>query len=87
MSNPHTDYIDGVKNGTIIEAAEYNLLALLRPAVSIDGNKWCVLYGEDLQNGVAGFGDSPYLAMLDFNAAWQRKLAPATPTPDMEKSK
>lgn len=69
-----TDYIDGVRSGTVIETAEYNLLATLRPSISIDGNQWCVLYGEDLQNGVAGFGDSPYLAVLAFNAAWQRKL-------------
>lgn len=24
-----------------------------------DGNKWCCLIGEDIQDGVAGFGDSP----------------------------
>lgn len=73
--NLHTDYIGDLRNAAVVESAEYNLLALLRPSVSIDGNKWCVLYGEDLQNGVAGFGDSPYLAMLDFNLAWHRKLS------------
>ena len=45
-----------------------------RPRIFLDGNKWCVLYGDNLQDGVAGFGDSPDLAMLDFNAAWSRKL-------------
>ena len=29
---------------------------LFRPRIFIDGNHWCALYGEDLQNGVAGFG-------------------------------
>lgn len=47
---------------------------LYRPSLSIDGDKWCALYGEDLQNGVAGFGKSPELAMLAFNQAWWRKL-------------
>jgi hypothetical protein len=47
---------------------------LFRPAVMIDGNKWCALYGDDLQNGVAGFGDSPALAMADFDANWFAKL-------------
>ena len=30
-----------------------------------DGDKWCALYGEDLQSGIAGFGDTPFLAMAD----------------------
>lgn len=47
-----------------------------RPAISIDGNKWCALYGENLQDGVAGFGDSPTEAMAAFDQAWNAKLAP-----------
>ena len=43
---------------------------LYRPKISIDGNKWCALYGENLQDGVAGFGDTPELAMIDFDRAW-----------------
>lgn len=45
---------------------------LMRPAISLDGNQWCALYGENLQDGVAGFGDSPALAMSDFDKAWAR---------------
>lgn len=43
---------------------------LLRPAVFPDGNAWCALYGEDLQNGVTGFGDSPAAASYDFDKNW-----------------
>lgn len=43
---------------------------LYRPKISIDGNQWCALYGENLQDGVAGFGDTPELAMIDFDRAW-----------------
>lgn len=50
----------------------------MRPKLSIDGNQWCALYGDNLQDGVAGFGESPYLAMCDFDRAWLRKL-PANP--------
>lgn len=53
--------------------------AIYRPAISIDGNQWCALYGDDLQSGVAGFGDSPELAMRDFDANWCKHLA--TPFP------
>jgi hypothetical protein len=37
-----------------IEAELFNLVAVLRPRIFIDGNQWCVLYGENLQDGVAG---------------------------------
>jgi hypothetical protein len=43
---------------------------LYRPALSKDGNQWCALYGENLQDGVAGFGDTPEQAMADFDRAW-----------------
>lgn len=57
-----------------IEAEEFNLVAVLKPKISIDGNQWCVLYGDNLQEGVAGFGDSPLLAVYDFNKAWRKSL-------------
>ena len=47
---------------------------MYRPNLSIDGNKWCALYGDNLQDGVAGFGDSPAAAMQDFNKNWCAKL-------------
>ena len=47
---------------------------LYRPTLSIDGDQWCALYGDDLQTGVAGFGDSPEQAMWDFDKNWSAKL-------------
>jgi hypothetical protein len=35
---------------------------------------WCALYGENIQDGVAGFGKSPSLAMIDFDANWFKEL-------------
>lgn len=52
--------------------------AVFMPRLSIDGDQWCALYGENLQDGVAGFGDSPADAMWDFDRAWGAKL-PAQP--------
>lgn len=49
--------------------------AIYRPALSIDGNQWCALYGDNLQDGVAGFGDSPADAMSAFDAEWAKRLA------------
>lgn len=40
-----------------------------------DGNQWCVLLGEDLQSGIAGFGDTPAKAMTDFERAMHTPIA------------
>lgn len=52
---------------------------LYRPKVYIDGDSWCALYGENLQDGVAGFGSSPEDAIWDFDRNWRAKL-PETKT-------
>ena len=31
---------------------------------------WCALFGENLQDGVAGFGETPAKAMWAFDVAW-----------------
>lgn len=43
---------------------------LMRAAVFPDGDKWCALYGEDIQTGVAGFGDTPAKAAAAFDKVW-----------------
>ena len=43
---------------------------LLRPKMLVDGNQWCALYGENLQEGVAGFGETPAKAALQFDIEW-----------------
>lgn len=43
---------------------------LMRPSLTLDGNQWCCLYGDNLQDGVAGFGDTPAQATEAFDAAW-----------------
>ncbi|MCZ8113854.1 hypothetical protein [Silanimonas sp.] len=62
------------RHSAAIEALEFTLIGTLRPRIFIDGDKWCVLYGENVQDGVAGFGDSPREAVYDFNKAWDKKL-------------
>lgn len=31
-----------------------------------DGNQYCCLYGDTIQDGICGFGDSPMLAAIEF---------------------
>ena len=47
---------------------------LLKPKLSIDGDKWCALYGENLQDGIAGFGKSPSDAMHDFDKQYHTNI-------------
>lgn len=49
---------------------------LYKPELSLDGNAWIALYGENLQEGVVGCGDSPAVAMSSFDAAWYTKVKP-----------
>jgi hypothetical protein len=52
---------------------------LMRPRVFPDGNEWCALYGDNLQDGVAGFGITPQGACDDFDKAWLTAPALAAP--------
>ncbi len=59
-------------------AAQYERPSVLfRPKIDIDGDHWCALYGDNLQDGVVGFGKSPADAMWDFDRNW---VAPLTRT-------
>jgi hypothetical protein len=42
------------------------LIQTMRPKLSKDGNVFCFLYGETLQEGIAGFGETPMKAAFDF---------------------
>lgn len=57
---------------------------LMRPALSRDGNQFCALYGDDLQNGVAGFGNTPDEAMRAFDLEWFKPRTTQSPTPPEE---
>lgn len=50
----------------------------MRPRLYIDGNQWCALYGENLMEGVAGFGDSPAAACYAFDREFCMKLSATT---------
>ena len=47
---------------------------IYKPKLYKDGNQWCALYGDNIQDGVAGFGDSPALAYEDFDRNWEAQL-------------
>lgn len=66
----HQDVEHQSKMNILVEQEEYNLFALLKPKLYKDGSQWCCLYGDNIQDGIAGFGDTPYKAILAFNKEW-----------------
>ena len=40
---------------------------IFKPRITLDGNMWCVILGENLQDGVCGFGKTPEKAFADFD--------------------
>ncbi len=57
-----------------VEAEEMNPFVLLKPRIFIDGDQWCVLHGENLQDGIAGFGLTQKKAICNFNKAWDKPI-------------
>ncbi len=57
----------------IVEQQEFNLFSIIKPKLYKDGNQWCCLYGEDIMEGIVGFGETPYKAVWDWQSAWHKK--------------
>lgn len=44
-----------------------------KPTISLDGNMWSVLLGDNIMEGVVGFGKTPAHAMDNFDCAYWGK--------------
>lgn len=47
---------------------------LFGPKLSRDGNQWCVLLGDNLQEGCAAFGPSPEIAFWNFDLEFIKEI-------------
>ncbi len=52
------------------QALAQNPHVVMKPKVYKDGDKWCCLYGDNIQEGVVGFGDTPNDACAKFDKMW-----------------
>ena len=62
-------------NAAATELRAMQVIATIKPVLSKDGNQFCYLLGENLQEGIAGFGDTVAQAMYDFNKAFWNENA------------
>ena len=58
-----------VRAASDIAAAHTAPSHLYRPRLFPDGDQWCALLGDNLQEGVCGFGETPAAAMAAFDQA------------------
>ena len=61
----HNEQIFEMKRQQVFENQIWQMLGSLNIVPFKDGNQWCCLYGKDLMSGIAGFGDTPYLAAVN----------------------
>lgn len=66
----HQELEHSVRMNIVVEQQDYNLFALLKPKIFKDGDQWCVLLGENIQEGICGFGKRPIDAIVEFNKAF-----------------
>lgn len=57
-----------------LEKKALELVSILSIKPSQDGDQWCYLYGDNLQVGIAGFGNSPMKAAIDFEKEFNEEL-------------
>jgi hypothetical protein len=67
--NEHSERLDAIR----FSGAPH---VVLKPDFGRDGNQWFFLFGENLAEGVAGFGDTPELAAAAFDKAWRTQTIP-----------
>ena len=74
-----TSHYDQILFQEKIRAAELEvdckLFSMLKPQIYVDGDRWCCLYGEDIQSGIVGFGKSPIEAIRQWNSEWYKEVA------------
>lgn len=54
------------------ERQRMTLFAMLKPKVLQDGDKFCILYGDDIASGIVGFGKTIHEAVDDFTAQFDK---------------
>lgn len=72
-------YYDNEVSAIELQIAEeskiLNVISMLKPKFGIDGNQFYFLLGDDVQSGLAGFGETAADAAYDFWKNWNNYKA------------
>jgi hypothetical protein len=69
------DQLGKMAHDNLYEVSMLQMIALLKPTFAKEGDMFCYLYGENLHSGIAGFGSTPYEAMVSFCTAFKTEKA------------
>ena len=72
--NNNSNFLNAMMNIECASHCAIEPFTIYRAKLFKDGNQWCALYGNNLQEGVSGFGDSPAKAVRAFNIAWVENI-------------
>ena len=75
LSESDSGYIRVVINNLIEEKKRPFHMLADHCRIFPEGNQWCILYGDNVQEGVTGFGDTPIAASFDFDNNWYNAKA------------
>jgi len=67
MNSHQEDLQHQSRMNTLIIDEEFSLYRNMNARLILDGNQWCCIAGDNLHDGVAAFGDTPYKAVIAFN--------------------
>lgn len=76
---------NAAQEAQITEQARRAPHVLMRPRIFPDGNAWCALYGENIMEGVVGFGETPEAAAADFDLAWRQQVKRPHGVPEVDR--
>lgn len=66
-------YLSAAYDQMAVSARQKKWAVVLGERIYPDGDQWCVLYGDNLQDGVCGFGDTAEAAIDAFEEAMRAR--------------
>ncbi len=73
--NFYIDLFDGQYSDFMTPLCMWSCIHALGLKPFKDGEQWCFLYGDNIQEGIAGFGDTIEAAAIDFYTNIQTEKA------------
>lgn len=70
----HNEIQHQIKLETLETEQQYLRFSTLKPKIFKDGNQWCVLLGENIQEGIAGFGNTPNEAIINWDGEFYKTI-------------
>ncbi len=67
--------IGDIQTEIVNEQFELQIIAMLKPNLSLDGNQYCFTYGEVPNDCIQGFGDTAIQAARDFKKNFYQEKA------------